>query len=224
MKLNANKLVVLIALTCFLSLPALADQVLWDQPFDQTGNAYSSQNDTNGMGNFATVYDNFKLQGSATITSFRWVGAYFNPPQQGQITGWTLAIYNDDNGQPGSSLLSKHYSGNGNETFVGNFGGFPVYNYDVDDPWPINCLPCGTYWMSFVPDVGFPPQWGWAGGTGGDGISYQDFFGVRSQLAADMAFQLDGHFDNQVPEPGTLIMVGIGVLGVGTHLRRRFLP
>ena len=36
--------------------------VVYCHTFDQTGNAYSSQNDTTGgNGHFATVYDNFSL-------------------------------------------------------------------------------------------------------------------------------------------------------------------
>ena len=79
----------------------------------------------------------------------------------------------------------------------------------------------GTYWASVVPDLGFPPQWGWASGTGGDGISYQDFFGTRTQLGSDMAFAIDG--TQVTPEPGTLIMLGTGILGIAGTLRRKLM-
>jgi hypothetical protein len=199
--------------------------LIYCQGFDGTGNAYSSQNDTNGLGNFATVYDNFTIAGSGQISldSVHWVGEYFNPPNQGPITAWTVTIWNDAAGQPGTTFYVQHDQGTDGETFLGNFGGFPTYIY-----WsmlPDVLLNTGTqYWLSVVPDLGFPPQWGWSSGTGGDGISYQDFFGVRSQLAADMAFALDGHMVGQTtPEPGTLVMLGTGVLGLAGAIRRRLI-
>lgn len=192
--------------------------LIYCQEFDHTGNAYSSQNDTNGFGLFAQVYDNFKLSISQTIKQAYWEGAYFNPPQQGPITGWTISFYADVAGQPGNLLYSTHIAGTANETFDGNFGGFPTYTYSA--VLDFSAAADFTYWLSVYPDLGFPPQWGWSSGTGGDGISYQDFFGTRSQLAADMAFALAPH-EGAVPEPGTLIMLGTGVLGLSGAIRRR---
>lgn len=200
------------------------NNLIYCQGFDGTGNAYSSQNDTTGgNGNFATVYDNFNfgMPGMQfSIDSIHWVGEYFNPPQQGQITGWTVTLWNDAGGQPGSAIVTEHDTGTDGETFLGNFGGFPTYIYWKFPPdWLVDGNT--TYWLSVVPDVGFPPQWGWSSGTGGDGSSFQDFFGTRSQLGVDMAFALDGHKVGGVPEPGTLVMLGTGVLGLAGAIRRK---
>jgi hypothetical protein len=181
--------------------------------------AFASQNDTNGLGNFATVYDNFTLGTATTLTQVQWVGSYFNPPQQGNITAWTLTFWSDNAGQPGSALATFNVSGNANETFLQNDNvGDPTYLYSLDVNF---AAAAGTqYWLSVVPDLGFPPQWGWETGTGGDGVAFQDFFGSRSQLGSDVAFALFGN-TSTVPEPGSLMLLGTGILGLAGVIRRK---
>jgi len=194
-------------------MPASASGVLYTQPFDGTGNAYASQNDTTGgNGNFSTMYDNFILGSNSNITSVNWTGEYFNPPSQGTITGWTLNIYANNAGAPGALLYTTGgVAGNGGETFLGTFAGTPTYAYGLNTAFSATA---GTeYWMSVVPDLGFPPQWGWSSGTGGDGVSYQDFFGTRSPVSADMAFTLNGSV--AAPEPSSVLLLATALAALG---------
>ena len=82
----------------------------------------------------------------------------------------------------------------------------------------------GTYWASVVPDLGFPPQWGWGTSAQGDGLGYQCFFGTCGPVATDFAFAIDGHpVVGTTPEPGTLIMLGSGILGLAGTMRRKLI-
>src|SRR3954470_8191904 len=63
---------------------------LFTQAWDAAGAAAASQNDiSGGNGNFATVYDNFTLASSATITGVAFTGVFFNPPTAAAISGFT---------------------------------------------------------------------------------------------------------------------------------------
>ena len=107
-------------------------------------------------------------------------------------------------------------AGNGGESCAGG-GAICTYNLAFN----FTAAGATQYWMSIVPDIGFPPQWGWARGTGGDGASFQDFFGTRSPQAFDMAFTLTGNA--AVPEPATwaLMLGGFGLAGVAVRRRSR---
>jgi hypothetical protein len=210
----------IIAAAVVLGLATLSNAgatVLYSQPWDGTANAWASQNDTNGNGNFATVYDDFTLGGSARVKNVMFTGVYFNPPVQGTITAFTVNFYANNLGQPGGLLQSFNIGGNGNEAFVGNIDGFPVYDYSINLAGGFFAAGGTNYWMSVVPDLGFPPQWGWAFGLGGDGISYQDFFGNRSLNFNDEAFTLNG----SAPDSGsTVMLLGVAMIVVGLLHRR----
>jgi len=214
-------------MACLVALVAttggsVSASVLYSQPFN-SGNpqGFSSQNDTNlgGFGNFATAYDNFRLTTSSLVNNVQWTGVYFNPAAAAPINGFTLQFLANNAGTPGAVLYTANISGNANETSLGNFGGFPYFTYSANLSTPFTALAGQTYWVSVVPNIGFPPQWGWAAGTGGDGAAYQTFFGTGAPIGSDLAFQLNG---SAVPEPISLVVFG-GLLvgGAGIALRRR---
>jgi hypothetical protein len=183
-------------------------------------NVYASQNDTNGFGNFATTYDNFTLGASYNVDEFQWVGGYFNPSVQGVMTGATLTFYADAGNTPGAVLAQYSGPGNFGETFIGTDAfGDPMYLYDGLLGTPFAAAAGTQYWVSIVPDVGFPPQWGWGTSSDADHYGWQCFFGTCGAVSTDFAFALNG--TSSVPEPGTLALMGSGLLGLAGIIRRK---
>jgi hypothetical protein len=214
-----------LALAAALSLSLAAVQTasagtLVSQPWDGGSNLFSSQNDTNpgGNGNFATTYDDFTLAHASALDGFQFTGGYFNPANQGPITAWTLTFYNNNAGVPGNPIAIGSFPGTGDETFLASVNGFPIYSYELD--FQNFDVSAGTYWASVVPDIGFPPQWGWATGTGGNLGGYQCFFGACGPTGTDFAFNLLGSAVG-VPEPATWAMMLVGLFGLGAAMRSR---
>lgn len=191
-----------------LGQPALADPVVYQQAALAGGDQFATQNDPGPNGDFAKVFDNFRLSAKTRITDVHWVGGYFNPAMQAPITSFLVQIWSDAGG-PGAALLADSQAGVANETLISG----AVYRYDIDLSTAFVAEANTTYWLSIQPTLAFPPQWGWSAGTGGDGVAYQDLFNTCTQQALDLAFSLTG---NVLPAPASLALVGLALVGLAS--------
>ena len=208
---------ILITLVLLFVAPAFADVIVYTQPPTLNGGWWALQNDIGGQGNFATVYDNFQIYQTTPmyLDDVEWFGLYSTG---GHITGWTISLYADNAGQPGGLLWSRNFS----VAYPGYLESCNLPHgmcaYDMDNiVLGYTLLPSTTYWLSVVPDLPLPSQWFWGTGITGDGLADQDLHGVRTPLTANFAFNVQG----VTPEPGTLLLLGTGILGLAGSLRRK---
>lgn len=193
---------------------AFANPVVYQQAVIAAGSQFASQNDPGGNGDFAKVFDNFTLNAKTLITDVHWVGGYFNPTVQAPISSFLVQIWSDAGG-PGAALLADSQGGVANETLVP--ATTATYTYSIDLTTAFVAEANTTYWLSIQPTLVFPPQWGWAAGSGGDSVAYQDIFGGRNLQRLDLAFSLTGQ---AVPEPASLALVSLALAGMLAAKRR----
>jgi|SRR5579863_3576717 len=205
---------VLIALFAPLSAtPVLADTLLFQQvSLFPNSTVLTSQNDLGGLGNFATMFDDFNLSQNGAIDKVTWVGGWFNGQGVGSISSFTIAFWSDASGQPGSLLFSSNITGNAHQTPLGTSNvGVLTFSYDAIFA-PFLATAGTPYWISIVPNTtgGTPPLWGWDSTFFG-GQSVQDFFGTRQIRSTDLTFALYNG-PTPVPEPESFILLALGLL------------
>jgi hypothetical protein len=212
--------VLLLALAGGLSVPGTgAAAVLFNQP--PNGDEAIVSSIDSGVQNA----DNFSFSSPVTLNAIRWWGSYFSDPDAGS-DAFTVRLFADDNGAPAANPLMDL-----NDSITRSATSLtlppqdaPVFQYDMALSNPID-LQVGTYYLSVMND-NTGDLWAWMT-SDDDALTlnwYRSSDGEdwNSDPSFDFAFALSGERQGQVPEPGTLALIGAVICAaVVSHRRRR---
>lgn len=217
-----KRLVIYFALLAFVLMPlwsadCLADQVLFFSGPDQL--TYGNF----GLPTIANPYavtDQFTITGNSTVSQIgfsAWVLSGYTPT----AVSWAVtetpglsSVIADGIGNLSTSLTASGRQG-GNDVYWSSF----ATNF---------ALPAGTYWLWLT--GGQPSNsaigWGYTNNNGGS-LDYVDplgngIYNQRLVLGGTQSFELSGSTAAPVPEPTTVVLLSIGLLGIkGVTWRRR---
>lgn len=189
---------------------------IYTQPYDRSGTVIKSAwyyPGGQGLDGDQYTYDDFTLGTNAAMTEVRWRGGYTNfksGASESPVADFTISFYPsiaagsqpDITAQP---LAQYAVGGNAGETLAGTFSGTPMYDYAFVLPTTFNAVAGTKCWIqieasqSTTPFYGWPPDWGLALGTGGDGHYFYEVIGgtlgggnLYTSGTGDTAFTLLG--------------------------------
>jgi len=210
---------------------ATAGTILFNQAPQYPGvyNAAVSQDQASGA-QYQT-YDDFSLLSGGTISQITWQGFYWNRYNSGanppapNTNSFQIGFFQNNLGVPGNLIAGPILLTSVKSSIVGlsNFNGSTVQirNYSANLQTSFTAIAGTTYWLSIVSFAsGMPPEWLWTSGSGGNNVSAQQQYGVSlSQIPRDRALALFSSGLGEpppavVPEPGTWVLVGLGVAGL----------
>ncbi len=167
------------------------------------------------------IADDFILAtDSDPLFGVRWFGTYFFNGTPTEPDDFVLRIFDDDGGSPSADLLLEWDLGDVGRTATGQqLFGFDVFGYSAAIG-PVDLDPETRYWLSLVNDTSTDADddWAWLTSVPDAGNAHErSADGTPWALDnAELAFQLTA-----IPEPGSLVLITIGLVASVTQIRRR---
>jgi hypothetical protein len=201
----------------FLLTSRLRADILFSQPVMNGGVALASD-----FGRFQQEADSFTLSQLSSVQTIHWWGAYAN--NDIRIDVFTLRMFSDTAGSPAITPFIDASAVNLVRTptnLLDNLGD-SIYEYHATLSNSVLFDAGTTYYLSIVNNT--LGVWDWVGSRPGTHWARQDDASTwtASSNETSFAFELIG---TPVPEPSTLLLLGIGVFGVigWTRQRRRLI-
>ena len=229
--MKLRSVLLLAALLMLVAVPIAQATVQFSHPYDAAStNAFSSFYTDPNTGMHQSFAD-YYWDGSFSITDFHWWGAPRN--DNADIEGFMFQIYDQGAGPslPGSLLYQQYVAGDNNATWVDHNDqyGDDIYSYWMDLTSPFTPAVSGHYWFSvYAISDGDLNNWFWALGAGDP---FQEDWVLESMtnwwnlsewdpyVTGGFAYEITG--EDTIPEPGTLVLFGIGLVGMAVRRFRR---
>jgi hypothetical protein len=213
MKKTVKMLTVMALIAILISARDASALVVFDQPFDPgLAGAFSNSGGQEWQ-------DDFTLPVDAFITGITWFGYYFGSDlvSSEASINFRLRFFDDDSGLPGvviyDSTASAQVQTTGQQVESGLSTGQMIYQYVYDGLPQIPILAGEKAWVSvaeydrLTEDIG-ATQWLWCYSTLGPGGAW------------DNAFTLEDNTTDPIPEPGTILLLGSGLVGLAGFRRK----
>lgn len=186
--------------------------VIYEQAPVGTKNTGATSSDSSYTRFNTTAFDDFRLSSASTVTSLTWMG------KVAPSTTFEIGFYADSSGRPNTTplfniTLDPVITQDSDFTFV--------YHYEADLGDGLFLEADTRYWLSIKDITQDLPIWGWLGDSGGSNLSRNDNTGAFRSSALNLFFSLRND-PVAVPEPATLSLFGLGLIGLSlAGLRRR---
>lgn len=210
-----------------------AGPIIYDNGSPDFVNAYYSDK-TPGIGGGIESASNFALGADNILADIHWWGGYGISSFAHSADNFTVYIYNDSGGSPGTVAHTIPVGApTRTDTGVNLFLSIDIFAYEYDLPIPIALTAGTTYWLSILNDTTGDPggEWLWAtsNGLSGDDHSRNLNAGAPDpwgDLEVEFAYHLTGPDPSGVPDAGsTLPLLGTALIGLAwLRFRREALP